>query len=502
MMRSLSLVQEDVAEVLYRTFWLKYVCVGLGKHDWLMFDGTRMRKHRDGVYIRGDLSNVLIPLYRKMRCDASQKSLSSNDEGDQKGIESLIAGIGKIIKKLGTQGYRSAVITMSQVKFFNPDFEKWRDSNANLTGWRNCVIECCGKKAYVRPGKPEDCITMSTGTMYRERLHWKHPLVEELMKWFGQVFVDRELMEYVLRDFSSFLIGKNAEKIFRVYSGDGDNSKSMICKILQKVFGMYCIDFPVDMLTVTKGSRGSGPNPELAQTDGTHIGIISEPDADNPLECGKIKRYTGGDRFFARNCNQDGGSMEAMFKMILQCNRIPDVRGADKAFTNRLRVTPFLSTWTMDAPDSEEERYRTKTFQMDPFFDNRLNELSIALAWVLVQKYPEYKTKGLKIPKIVKEYTESHLQENDPYLNFVKERIKQSYLPESKDVDVNASVTATELYPVFKNWFRDNYPGEHVPKQTLFKFEMLRPKRLGPQGRSRRWHGVKIIIPIVQLPEL
>lgn len=499
---ALSQVHDDVAEAVYRVFWLDYMCTGLGKNSWYMFDKHRLKPLDDAVYLRKDITNVLIPIYKKMRHDSSEESLSLNGkESEKKHLESLISQIGGLIKKLGNQGYRSSIVNMAREKFYVEGFDLLKDANPTKTGWINGVVECCGGTAYFRGGKPEDFITMTTFIPYRSEFTWENPVVIELMKWLSQAFPDEELLRYFLKDSASMLLGKNSEKLFRVWSGEGDNGKSMIVKLYQATLGMYCIDFPVQMLCGKTFSSSSGPNPELAQAKGSHAGIISEPDADEELQAGKLKRFTGGDRFFGRLCNENGGSIEAFFKLIFMCNRIPNIPGADRAVRARFQIMPYVSTWSKDAPESEEEQRKLRIFKMDPFFDRRVPELAQAFAWVIVEYFALYKAEGLIAPPIVREYTERHWQENDPYINFIRERIVMAFKNvELQEVDVTATITASDMYSPFKLWFRDNFPGAEIPAQPRFRQEMLQNGRLGPQNSSsRRWIGIKINAPQVAI---
>ena len=118
------------------------------------------------------------------------------------------------------------------------------------------------------------------------------------------------------------------------------------------------------MLTGRVLRSSSGPNPELAQAKGARIAVLSEPDEEEKMSGGVIKRYTGGDRFFARMCNQNGNSIEALFKTILMCNDIPVVLAGGQAMVNRLSALPFLSKWVENPPESEEEQRQRKLFSI------------------------------------------------------------------------------------------------------------------------------------------
>lgn len=495
-----SKVDGDVAEALYRVFWLDYICAKCDKNGWYKFDKTYLKPLDDAVDLRRDITNIFIPIYKKYRLFYIEKSSQKNlSEGDKKACESYITLITALIKALGRHSFESTIIKASYKKFHEEDFNQKRDMDPCKTAWLNCVVEICNGQAYTRPGKPEDFITMNTFLAIRQDLHWGHPLVKELMEWLGQVFPDKELLHFFLKDAASFLYGKNAEKLFRIWSGGGDNSKSMINKLFQAVLGMYNIDFPVELLSGKK-FNSSGPSPELAQTRGTHVGMICEPESNEEIKSGAVKRYTGGDRIFARALHDNGGSVVATLKMIFMCNLVPRFLCADKATENRVIILPFFSTWSMNAPESIEERYAKRIFLMDPFFDTKIPDLAFAMAWVMIQYYPIYSKEGLKRPKVVVEYTNAYWEENDCLRAFINEFLENAYI-EANIIDQNASLSASEIYPKFKQWFNANYPGMIAPILPNFKADMCGDKKLGLQSKQR-WWGIRFRQTSINIPNL
>lgn len=239
LLESTSKTNADVAEALYRVFWLDYICARCDKGGWYKFTGTHLRPLDDAVDLRREISSTFIPMYKKIRFRAADKARDPQlSDGDKKNYENQIVMLTKLISALGSQAFESSVIKSSQKLFYVDDFNKVRDKDPNLTAWLNCVIETCGMNAYIRPGKPEDFITKNTNRFVRQDLHWQHPLVLELLEWFGQMFPEKEFLHWWLKDLSSFLYGRNAEKYLRIWGGEsGDNGKSMVVKLMQMTLG-------------------------------------------------------------------------------------------------------------------------------------------------------------------------------------------------------------------------------------------------------------------------
>lgn len=489
---SLSKTNADVAESLYRVFWLDYICAKCEKGGWYKFTGTHLRPLDDAVALRNDIACTFLPLYKTKRHEASAKSRDvSIPDVEKKIYENQITLLSGLIKSLGSQAFESSVIKSAQKLFYVEDFNKIKDKNPNLTSHINKVIETCGMNIYVREGKPEDYLTKNSNRFYREDLHWGHPWVLELLEWFSQMFPEADFLNWWLKDLSSFWYGRNAEKYLRIYGGEsGDNGKSMVIKLIQTTLGMYAIDFPVELISV-KSKNLEGPSPVLAQADGAHVAIISEISADDELKSGPIKKWTGGDSFYARMCNENGGSIIAMFKLIVMCNRIPRIVNADKATYNRIIWIPFITIYSDNPPESKEEQQKLRIYKKNPRFEERLSDLSYALAWIMVQYYPVYMRDGLKIPSIIETYTAKYWEENDCYKLFIEDKLEQVLL-QNGQIDTGISVTASDLYPTFKNFYSYNFPGAIPPTSATFCSEIKMEKRLGQPTNGRRWYGIRI----------
>ena len=392
-----------------------------------------------------------------------------------------------------------------------------------LIGVLNGVIEVDTKDARFRAGKPEDYLSMYTSLPYREDFHMECDAVKRYLKYLNQVFPDRDLMKYMRKDIASFLKGRNAEKLFRIFSGSGDNSKSVYIKLVERAFGSYCVSVPVSVITVKRGSSSSA-SPETARLRGCHIATCAEPDDNETIKAGIVKSMTGNDRFFTRALFDNGSEIEAMYKLILITNKVPSIPNAGKAIKNRVMIIPFLATFVdKDYPEDEDEQYEQKIFKKDPDFEDYVPLLSQAMLWCAVNDYRSYCQEGLKIlPNVIKDETNAYWEENDAYDLFIREKLVKEVLvaepqpetsleliidnPESstpmeegakvkkvkspkkkKEPKYTTEVLLSDLYRVFKVWVKEAFPGlAPIPDQPQVRTEMI--QRLGPQ-KLRKWVG-------------
>lgn len=558
----------DVAELFYREYWLNfaYSSTGNRRGRTYRFDGNghRWRQLSDGEIIIGKiltedflqrfeamqrgLFDGLSPENKtKMINRSTGRRNSKKDSGDedasQEELEQKIKNLSKLIDMLGKTQQKRCIITECQEKLFIENFEKNLDVNPYLIGVLNGVIEVDTRESLFRAGKPEDYICMYTSIPYREDFHVECDAVKRYKRYLNQVFPDKDLMEYMRKDISSFLKGRNSEKLFRIFSGCGDNSKSVFIKLIERAFGSYCVNVPVSVITVKRGSSSSA-SPETARLRGCHIATCAEPDDNETIKAGIVKSMTGNDRFFTRALFSNGEEIEAMYKLILITNKVPSIPNAGKAIKNRVIIIPFLATFVdKDYPQDEEEQYEKKIFKKDPDFDDYVPLLSQAMLWCAVQDYQSYCRDGLKIvkngvkrlPQVIIDETENYWEENDCYDLFIREKLvketvnqdfdafdmadqigdqlhadmdggpedannlepsdtpmetgrKKKKTPAKKaEVKYATELLLTDLYKVFKTWVKEAFPGLNpIPDQPQVRTEMV--QRLGPQ-KNRKWIG-------------
>lgn len=79
------------------------------------------------------------------------------------------------------------------------------------------------------------------------------------------------------------------------------------------------------------------------------------------------------------------------FKMVLTCNRLPEIPLQDGQTWRRIRVVEFQSIFCGPEPNNTWE------FKIDNTFSTRVDELSTALLSIFVHYYQKYKELGCKV---------------------------------------------------------------------------------------------------------
>lgn len=486
-----SMTHWDIAVCIKKNLPYHYVCVNAEKKVWYEYvpDQHRWVKMDDRVPLKKYISSDLVKLFLGFRKTLSDEALMNTDPAKKDSYEMKITNCTKLINKLGISGFKSSVITECTTVFHNTKHKGLFDKNPRITGVKNGVIEISGGVASFRQGHPDDFITKQMNAYYYNKSEEDED-VQFVRNWFRQVYndpsifsrhsfeeakkIDSETCKYVWNIHSSLLYGKNQDKKFYVNEGPGgDNSKSQIAKLMEQALADYCAKIPTEVLTQTR-RNSSGASPELAQTEGARAVMADEPDEDEALRGNIIKILTGGDSMFARALNENGGKIEAVYKLFLNCNRTPMIPGGGKAVKNRLRNIPHLSRWVENPPSSEQEQWRQSLFPRDNMFDENIPHLLDAYLWIIVNNYANYHSNGLSEPKAVTDYTNKYWEENDIFSLFISERIEFHYDKEKRTYNANKSIHTSQLYGDFKTWLQSDYEGViKVPPKNSFMKEFL-----------------------------
>lgn len=476
--QGISMAHNDIAKILFIMYENEMKCIDIEKEQWMVFKGHRWQKSAKGIDLRWHLSHSLTNKYANL---ASRYMAQLQDEDDQEQKQmynSKVTMICKLIDKLKNTSFKSCVMKEAMEYFYDKEFIDKMDENSNLLVCENGVYDA--EYRIFRDGRPDDYCTKSTNLYYHE-FEEDDPRIAELQEIFKKTFVNEKLFKFFKQTISDLIRGGNRHKIFVIWTGIGDNGKSICADLLEKAFGDYYYTPPTTMLT-GKQQQSSGATSELMPCKGARVVVVSETDNADVLNCGTMKKLTGGDPFYARGNFKEATKIIPQFKLILHCNKMPNISAEDKASWNRIRVLPYESTFVKKylAPEDEQSQYEKKLFPMDKTLKERLNGLAEPFLWWLIKEYEKFGDADLYEPPSVKTATDAYHKTNDFYMQFLDERIQET--GNRKDF-----VTLTVVYALFKAWFKDSFPGRKIPSRQQVKESM--EKKLGKQIKGI-WRGV------------
>ena len=487
--QGISMAHNDIAKIIYIMFENQYVCADVEKEIWYEFKGHRWSRSPRGINLRWHLSHSLTNKYANLASRYMARLQGEEDQAQKQMYNSKVTMICKLIEKLKNSTFKTSVMKEAIEYFYDPLFVDKMDENPCLLVCENGVYDAEYK--VFRDGRPDDYSTKSTGLYYND-FEDDDPRIMELNKILKKVFVNPKLFKFFKQTASDLVRGGNRHKVFIIWTGAGDNGKSVCADLLELAFGDYYYTPPTTILT-GKQSQSDGATAALLPCKGARIVVVSETDNADVLNCGTMKKLTGGDPFYARGLFKEPTKIIPQFKLVLHCNKLPNVSAEDKASWNRIRVLPYDSTFVKEhlAPKSLKEQYAKKIFPMDKSLKDKLHGLAEAFLWLLIKEYEAFGESDLYEPTEVTCATDVYHKNNDFYLQFFDERIQETN--NKKDY-----ITLTVIYTLFKEWYRDSYPGCKIPSRGMVKESM--EKKLGKQIRGV-WRGVTTYDPDEEVSE-
>jgi len=454
--KAVSGSHNDLAKALYESYSTDYVCASLKPEIWFRYINHHWEQMEEGIELRRKISDDLVYRYSTLIKDQFDNLADvEDDEPDvKKQIEGKVANIYKLIKNLKSNTFKNAVMKECKEVFYDSKFLKRLGKNKYLLALQNGVYDC--QNHVFREGKPEDYICLQMPISYRE-FNEADPWVIETSNFFDKVFPDTGVREYFMDRCAELLVGGNKRKHAYFWTGKGNNGKSIMKLMIQKMFGDYFIDLPNSILVGKKTAQGQAC-PELARSDrGVRVACTQEPNKTDVMNGGAIKEFTGNDSFYTRTLFDKGGEIEPMFKLIIIANDLPRLNGTDPALLARLKVEPFEAQFVDNPPVDEDEQFRTMKFLKDETFDEKVEHMLEPLFWLLANRLKHIK-KVIFEPLKIKRATELYIKSQDMFIQFIEEKIIEC--------DKKYRITINEFYIVFSMWFKTSFPGQRVPTRN------------------------------------
>lgn len=481
---SLAGSHNDIAKALKAEYGDEFVCVSITSKTWYQFVGHVWEMIEEGIFLREKISNQIVEKFTKMGQKTFQDFGSNKDKSAESMFNTRIDQIKKMVAKCKQSPFKTNVMKEACEVFYDKRFREKLDTNSSLFPFKNGVYDL--SLNIFRAGRPEDFISKCAPINYRE-FRETDVEVQQVYDFFLKVFPDKSVRTYFMDVSSDIFYGGNSKKHVYFWTGEGDNAKSVTQSLFEKMLGKLAIKFNTTVITGKKVQSGSA-NPELARAGGgVRLAVLEEPNDDEMVNGGIMKNLSGNDSYYARDLfekGKEGREITPMFKIFFICNKLPKIRGSDKAVWNRIRVIPFESTFCRDddpAPESFEEQLRQKRFPMDNNFNKKIPGMLEAFAWVLLEHRKKTMHKTQIEPEKVRVATAIYRRQNDIYRQFVEECIT-----ESKESILNLNV----LYTTFKEWFRDSLPHHTVPIKNEIGDYFT--KLWGDPERGKKWKGYRI----------
>ncbi|CAO3620938.1 unnamed protein product [Cunninghamella echinulata] len=232
-----------------------------------------------------------------------------------------------------------------------------------------------------------------------------HKYRQEVLCMLKDIFPDPNVLNYMLRFMGSLLIPGNRDKIFMVWSGTGNNGKSILMRLIELALNEYAVKLPTSLITGKRTDSGSA-TPDMAMLEKRLVAFLQEPSASERINIGMVKELTGNDTVYVRSLYEKGRNIEILAKMIYVVNATDRLAEMEKAVWNRIVVIPFVTTF-VDVPRYSHERQR------DFHLQGRLMDYAPTLLGIMIDEARYYLKEGLLSCSVIEETTMSVKREND-----------------------------------------------------------------------------------------
>lgn len=227
------------------------------------------------------------------------------------------------------------------------------DANKHLLAFRNVTFDYNIRG--VRPGRSSDFLSRHLNADYIEEKDLDPVRVALIEDFFEKIHPRGDKREYFLNSLANIFSGSNPWKQYMVWTGTGNNGKSVCVKLLEKMLGPDLSWKLAKSLIMTSRDTRSGPSPEMVRLRGTRMAFTDEVTQADWLDCGMIKLLSGNDSIACRDLYSKSDRilmLDPAFLPVIVCNELPILNKPDQAAWERLRVFEFESTFSSDVPDT------------------------------------------------------------------------------------------------------------------------------------------------------
>lgn len=462
----------DVAKIVQMNYGHTYVCASLKFDTWYEFNGYRWTQSEKGHCLRKLISSVVAEEFSKAAQWLIVIENESNDESMREGAKHCL----DMIKQLRTRKYKDDVMMECKELLYDKTFLSKLDCNIYLLGFENGVYDL--KNKIFRPGSPNDYLSFSTKINYVE-YDEECPNIKSVYELFKKIQPEPELFNYLLTSLASYIDGQIADEKFIIWTGTGANGKSLTVEFFEQTMGEYCTKLPISLLTRSRGGS-SAASPEIAKTLGKRFAVLQEPEEQDRINVGLMKEITGGDKIEARGLYKDPVIFKPQFKLLLTCNDLPKIPSSDNGTWRRLRVLPFKSEF-VDEPTEPHQ------FKKDPYLSEKLEDWKEAFMSILIHYYKKYSETGLKEPDEVIKYTKDYRKVSDIYAEFIDDNID-----EIEPGEKPTNTTVSNIYSIFKDWYRENHPDTKCPIKPDMKRYFEKKYGKAKRGNGGYWTHIRV----------
>jgi len=376
---------------------------------WFYYDGVCWCKDLGHIVT----SNYAIILYKILSLYGSKKI--RNLDKRKKYLEK--------VSKYGNFAKREALIKDAKYRMSKSIIEF--DNNPNLFNCQNCTIDLTTLEAHVHSST--DFITKVSGCEFNPEADGKL-----WNKTLSEVFCgDLDLIRY-FQEINGYILTANTylEKAFFAYGPKSRNGKSTTLVSIFNTLGKYAVTIPPEALGATSFNNCESASPQAAQLIGARLVLINEPSKTMKLNASLFKSMTGGDPMSVRELYKSPITFTPQFKLIINCNHLPEISDDTVFKSDRVRVIPFDRCFN---PVEQDTHLKEKLSNPEV--------RSSILNWAL-EGLQSFRSSGERLPDKVVLATNTYREKPDSIAIFVQECL----------VKADENTSGSKVYDAYCKW--------------------------------------------------
>lgn len=340
----------------------------------------------------------------------------------------------------------------------NDKFKETINSNPDVIAAKNGNIDL--RTGQLVPRKYSDYNTFTLDIDYNKDISTKN-----MEKFMNDIMLgDEEIVEFLSTFIGYCITGHNKEQKFSVWYGDkGSNGKSVLAKLLDRVFADYFTILDSEIFSNRKANAGTATT-HLNYIQDKRFGIMDESNKNEEFNEGLIKRMTGGTKLRIRKLHKESELIDVKIKPIILTNFKPKFTSDDALFRRMILIVfdaLFLDDQTKIKYDKKNPRHKWK----DPDIENKISDEEVLVYFVKYAKKWYDNGEKLKIPKKVKKYNETFQQS----CNTINTFLLNECITDIPENNSKVFPSITSLYNAFCDYCRDNELSK-LPKNDFIDY--------------------------------
>ena len=441
-----------LSQILYEMFKDEYMN-DPDVSSWFYFNGVFWEKRDNIPELLSVINTEIYDMFHEKFTKMSETILGGNGGSYTKEKADQIKRLWSELKTLHNSSTKKAVETelLYNKGFMRRGVMETANKDPNIFPFSNGVYDI--KTHTFSNTSPDQYITRVAGVPYPLDYKLNEEQLFATNDFLKKTFTDIGVRNFFIDIMSTIFEGTNFRKEMYFWTGQGNNGKSIMMKIFEKILGGLLVKLNTKVITGEKPSAGS-PNPEISRcAPPVRVVVLEEPDNDEQINGGTMKHITGNDSLWARDLYQAGSQVKEFtpqFKVIFVCNSLPTFKNFDQAVANRVKVIPFDSTFIMPnsctkrkVPKKSSEQFKAGLFHADLKFEEKLPGMIEPLVWILLNRHRIRGNRPIIEPPKVQEATQTYREHNSQVMKFLREYTVKS---------IGNKVTKDELYGDYKIW--------------------------------------------------